>query len=65
MTWLAYYKDDTINTTYKYIYLSAESKFKGINDRKKFEKARKLKDMIEQIRNNYTSKMKSEKTVDK
>lgn len=43
VTWLAYYKDDTINTSYKYIFLSAESKFKGANDRKKYEKARKLK----------------------
>lgn len=62
VTWLAYYKDDTINTAYKYIFLSAESKFKGLNDIKKYEKARKLKNMIEQIRDNYTFKMKSEST---
>ena len=62
VTWLAYYKDDTINTAYKYIFLSAESKFKGLNDIKKYEKARKLKNMIQQIRDNYTFKMKSEST---
>ncbi len=41
VTWLAFYKDDTINTSYKYIFLSAASKFKGLNDRKKYEKARR------------------------
>jgi DNA topoisomerase-1 len=56
---LAYYKDDTINTSYKYIFLSAESKFKGINDRKKYEKARRLKNTIESIRKEYTQKMES------
>ena len=50
---MAYYKDDTINTSYKYIFLSAESKFKGLNDIKKYEKARKLKNMIHEIRENY------------
>ena len=44
---------------YKYIFLSASSKFKGINDRKKYEKARKLKGMIDVIRNNYEKKMQS------
>lgn len=29
VTWLAYYKDDTINTNYKYIFLNASSKMKG------------------------------------
>ena len=62
MTWLGYYKDDTINTTYKYIFLSAESKFKGINDRKKYEKARKLKNLIQQIRESYTKMMHSTST---
>ena len=42
--------------------VSAESKFKGLNDIKKYEKARKLKNMIQQIRDNYTFKMKSEST---
>ena len=59
VTWLAFYKDDTINTSYKYIFLSAASKFKGLNDRKKYEKARKLKTYIQSIRNNYQLKLKS------
>ena len=53
VTWLAFYKDETINTSYKYIFLSAASKFKGLNDRKKYEKARKLKNCIDKIRQNY------------
>lgn len=45
VTWLCSYKDDTINpnSTHKYIFLAANSKFKGIRDREKYEKARKLK----------------------
>lgn len=43
VTWLASYRDDTINTSYKYIFLAATSKFKGLNDRAKYEKARRLK----------------------
>ena len=42
VTWLAYYKDDTIHTNYKYIFLNASSKMKGLSDKKKYEKARKL-----------------------
>jgi len=50
VTWLAFYKDETIKTSYKYIFLSAASKFKGLNDRKKYEKARKLKNCIDKVR---------------
>lgn len=57
VTWLAYYKDDTINVAYKYIFLAASSKFKGLNDMKKYEKARKLKDKIESIRSDYRKKL--------
>ena len=42
VTWLAGYRDDTINTSYKYIFLDASSKFKCDSDIKKYEKARKL-----------------------
>lgn len=42
LTWLAYYKD-TIQDQIKYMYLSAQSKFKGLNDFLKYEKARRLK----------------------
>lgn len=57
VTWLAFYKDDTINTSYKYIFLSAASKFKGLNDRRKYEKARRLKKVIDTVRSNYTDKL--------
>lgn len=53
VTWLAFYKDETIKTSYKYIFLSAASKFKGLNDRKKYEKARKLKNCIDKVRQDY------------
>lgn len=42
VTWLAFYKD-SINDQFKYMYLSAQSKFKGQQDMLKYEKARKLK----------------------
>ena len=57
VTWLAFYKDDTINTSYKYIFLSAASKFKGLNDRKKYEKARRLKLYIHTIRAHYQANL--------
>ena len=37
--------------------LAAESTIKGENDRKKYETARRLKNKIAEIRNNYTRKM--------
>jgi DNA topoisomerase-1 len=63
--WLASYKDDTINTAYKYIFLSASSKFKGMNDMKKYDKARKLKDHIDGIRKDYNKKLVSGTTEQK
>jgi len=65
VTWLAFYRDDTINTTYKYIFLSASSKFKGLNDRKKYDKARKLKDHIDSIRKDYRKKLNSKDKYEK
>lgn len=62
---MAGYKDDTINKHHKYIFLSATSKFKTKNDIKKYEKARKLKNCIEDIRKDYTIKMKLKDTKDK
>eukprot|EP00920_Eleutheroschizon_duboscqi_P009611 GHVT01022308.1.p1 GENE.GHVT01022308.1~~GHVT01022308.1.p1 ORF type:complete len:829 (-),score=188.51 GHVT01022308.1:1784-4270(-) len=58
VTWLAYYKD-TINDQFKYMYLSAATKFKQRHDLLKYEKARKLKLYVEKIRQDYTRKMKS------
>ena len=39
-TWLAYYK---VGKNTKYVFLASNSKFKGMSDYKKYEKARKLK----------------------
>ena len=43
----------------KYVSLAAESKLKGENDKKKYEKARRLKDHILKIRDDYFQKMVS------
>lgn len=58
VTWLAYYRD-SINNQFKYIFLSASSGFKGMSDYNKYEKARKLKDFIDAIRDDYRKKMRS------
>ncbi len=65
VTWLAFYKDETINSTFKYFFLSANSKLKALNDMKKYEKARKLKSEIERIRNDYQKKISSSDKQDK
>ncbi|XP_952523.1 DNA topoisomerase i, putative [Theileria annulata] len=56
VTWLAYYKD-SINDQFKYMYLSAQSKFKGFHDFLKYNKARELKAYIQKIRDDYNTKM--------
>lgn len=53
VTWFASYKDNTIKKIHKYFFLSANSKFKGLNDKKKYEKARKLKSFIQTVRSDY------------
>lgn len=59
-TWLCHFKDEKSGKTNgKYVFLAAESKIKGENDKKKYEKARKLKTYINSIRKNYEEKMKS------
>jgi len=47
------------NKTKKYVFLSASSKLRGQNDRKKYEKAKKLKDYIQKIRDDYKEKLLS------
>jgi DNA topoisomerase IB len=42
----------------KYVFLAAGSSLGGQSDLKKFEKARKLKDIIDDIRNDYRTKLK-------
>lgn len=58
-TWLAMYKEDKQT---KYVFLAGNSKFKGMNDMKKYEKARKLKNLIDKIREDYFNQMKSSET---
>ena len=55
-TWLAYYK---VRKNTKYVFLSSSSKFKGMSDYKKYEKAKKLKNCIDKIRKDYNEKLKS------
>lgn len=53
-TWLCHFKDErTEKSNKKYVFLAAESKVKGENDKRKYEKARKLKKCIDQIQLNY------------
>lgn len=64
-TWLAAFKDERASfTLQKYVMLAAESSIKGENDRKKYEKARRLKNKIKAIRKSYNSMMKSESVQD-
>lgn len=54
-TWLCHFKDE--NNTYasssKYLFLAAESKLKGLNDKKKYERARRLKAIVGEVREDY------------
>ena len=53
-TWLCHFKDErTEKSNKKYIFLAAESRIKGENDKIKYEKAKRLKGSIETIRKNY------------
>lgn len=50
VTWLAFWKDPINTKEYKYVWLAANSSFKTDSDLAKYEKARKLKDYIGDIR---------------
>jgi len=53
-TWLASFRDD--RSTFlmgKYVQLAADSSVKGTSDMQKYEKARRLKNSIDRIRENY------------
>ena len=58
VTWLATWKEN-INGATKYVYLAASSGFKGLADKHKYEKARRLKKCIGKIRKDYTKNLKS------
>lgn len=48
VTWLAMWRE-SVNEGFKYVWLSATSRFKGESDMKKFEKARELKVLLVRI----------------
>ncbi|CAM0902192.1 unnamed protein product [Alopecurus aequalis] len=59
VTWLAFWNDPINQRESKYVFLAASSSLKGQSDKEKYEKARKLKDHIQNIRANYTKDFKS------
>lgn len=58
VTWLAGWQE-SVQDNFKYVMLSASSRTKGQSDMAKFEKARKLKDIIDKIRKAYTKEFTS------
>lgn len=58
VTWLCGWKD-SITGGSKYVWLAAGSAFKGMSDHAKFEKARKLKHYIDEIRRDYQEGLRS------
>ncbi|KAI8332105.1 hypothetical protein BC941DRAFT_381951 [Chlamydoabsidia padenii] len=58
-TWLATWKEN-INETSKYVFLAANSSWKGQSDMKKFDKARELKKYVDKIRAEYTKDLKDQ-----
>ncbi|KAI8098492.1 uncharacterized protein BX664DRAFT_1002 [Halteromyces radiatus] len=60
-TWLATWKEN-INDTSKYVFLAANSSWKGQSDMKKFDKARELKHHVDRIRASYTADLKDKLT---
>ncbi|KAI5055029.1 hypothetical protein GOP47_0030174 [Adiantum capillus-veneris] len=59
VTWLAYWNDPINTKEFKYVFLAASSSLKGQSDKEKYEKARTLKDYIEDIRRTYTKNFNS------
>jgi len=57
VTWLAYWRDTISHKDFKYVFLGATSSFKAESDMAKYEKARKLKHIIGEVRNNYEADM--------
>ncbi|KAI8065550.1 hypothetical protein BC940DRAFT_304395 [Gongronella butleri] len=56
-TWLATWKEN-VNGSYKYVFLGANSSWKGQSDMTKFDKARELKKLVKHIRSSYTIDLK-------
>jgi DNA topoisomerase-1 len=53
VTWLAFWHDPVTPSSFKYVWLAANSSFKSESDQAKYEKARKLKQYIGPIRAQY------------
>ncbi|XP_058070250.1 DNA topoisomerase 1 beta-like isoform X2 [Magnolia sinica] len=54
VTWLAFWNDPINSKESKYVFLAASSSLKGQSDKEKYEKARMLKNYIDDIRSTYT-----------
>lgn len=63
-TWLAMWQEN-VNGNFKYVMLAANSDIKGRSDFEKFEKARRLKGCIADIRAKYRKDLKAEMMVDR
>ncbi|MBA7489734.1 hypothetical protein ES702_00268 [subsurface metagenome] len=63
-TWLAMWQEN-INGNFKYVMLAANSDIKGKSDFEKFEKARRLKGRIADIREAYRADLKAEMMADR
>ena len=59
VTWLAFWNDPVNTKDLKYVFLAASSNLKGLSDMQKYEKARMLKDYIDDIRETYTKNFRS------
>jgi len=57
-SWLCMWHD-SVNGEYKYVQLAPSSTVKGVNDREKFERARRLADHIDDVREWYWRQMKT------
>ncbi|KAJ7529666.1 hypothetical protein O6H91_15G061100 [Diphasiastrum complanatum] len=63
VTWLAYWNDPINSKEFKYVFLAPSSSLKGQSDKEKYEKSRKLKDYIEDIRKTYTKGFSSSDSI--
>jgi DNA topoisomerase-1 len=62
VTWLASWTEN-VNGQVKYVFLAANSSWKGMSDFKKFEKARTLKKHVNRIRKEYLAMLKDREMV--
>lgn len=64
VSWLAMWREN-ISNSFKYVRFANNSTLKGISDFKKFEKARALKGIIDDIRKDYRKKLQSRLMLDR